>query len=94
MTSITVSFATARKTGMKEERDPAAVELLLRLVRAVYKELESQVEFASTRPAKSDLVMRTVLVQMEEFTLADLSAQLPTASRQLTKSARPPQDRR
>ena len=44
-----------------------------------------QVESASARPAKGDLVRRTVLAQVEEFTLADLSAQLPTASRQLIK---------
>ena len=44
-----------------------------------------QVESASSHPAKSDLVRRTALAQVEEFTLADLSARLPTASPQLIK---------
>jgi hypothetical protein len=57
----------------------------LSLVRSAYKEFEMQVEFASARPAKSDLVRRTVLAQVEVFTLGDLSAQLPAASRQLIK---------
>jgi hypothetical protein len=43
------------------------------------------VESSRARPAKSDLVSRTVLAQVEEFTLADLSAQMPTVSRQLIK---------
>jgi Fic family protein len=58
---------------------------LLGLIRAAYKEFELQVESASGHPAKSDLVRRTVLAQVEQFTLADLSAQLPTASPQLIK---------
>jgi len=58
---------------------------LLSLMRAAYKEFELAVESASARPAKSDLVSRTVLAQVEQFTLGDLSAQLPTASSQLIK---------
>ncbi len=58
---------------------------LLSLIRAAYKELERQVESASGRPAKSDLVRRTVLAQVEQFTLADLAAQLPSTSSQLIK---------
>jgi Fic family protein len=58
---------------------------LLSLIRAAYKDLEMQVEHSAARPAKGDLVERTVLAQVEEFTLADLSAQLPTASRPLIK---------
>ena len=57
----------------------------LGLVRTGYREFETQVESSSARPAKSDLVERTVLAQVEEFTLADLAAQLPTTSRQLIK---------
>jgi Fic family protein len=57
----------------------------LSLVRAAYRELEQQVESASARPGKSDLVRRTVLAQVEQFTLADLAAQLPMASPQLIK---------
>ena len=58
---------------------------LLSLIRAAYREFELQVESAPAHPAKSDLVRRTVLAQVEEFTLADLSAQLPSASPQLIK---------
>jgi Fic family protein len=57
----------------------------LGLVRAAYREFEVQVEFSAARPAKSDMVRRTILAQVEEFTLGDLSGQLPTASRQLIK---------
>ena len=55
------------------------------LVRGAYKEFEMQVESASARPAKSNLVRRTILAQVEEFTIAELTAQLPAASRQLIK---------
>jgi Fic family protein len=57
----------------------------LGLIRAAYREFEMQVESSAARPAKGDLVRRTVLSQLEEFTLADLSTQLPAASRQLIK---------
>ena len=57
----------------------------LALIRTAYKDFQQQVESASTRPAKSDLVRRTILEQAAEFTLADLAAQLPTASTQLIK---------
>lgn len=57
----------------------------LGIVRSAYKELERQVESVEARPAKSDLVRQTVLAQVEEFTLADLAAQLPAASPQLIK---------
>lgn len=57
----------------------------LSLLRTAYRELETQMDSASARPAKSDLVRRTVLEQVEEFTLSDLTAQLPAASRQLIK---------
>ncbi len=57
----------------------------LRLIRAAYKEFELQVESASQHPAKSSLVRQTVLAQVEDFTLADLAAELPAASPQLIK---------
>ena len=57
----------------------------LGLIRAAYREFEIQVESSSARPAKADLVRRTVLAQLGEFTLADLATQLPTVSRQLIK---------
>ena len=57
----------------------------LSMLRRAYKELERQVESVEARPAKSDLVRRTVLGQVEPFTLADMSAQLPSASPQLIK---------
>jgi hypothetical protein len=57
----------------------------LNLPPAAYKEFEPRVESGSVRPVKSDLLRRTVLAEVEEFTLADLAAQIPTASRQLIK---------
>jgi Fic family protein len=57
----------------------------LSTLRRAYKEFERQVESAGARPAKSDLIRKTVLGQVESFTLADLAAQLPVASSQLVK---------
>jgi Fic family protein len=57
----------------------------LSTLRSGYKEFERQVESVEARPAKSDLVRRTVLGQVEPFTLADMAAQLPAASSQLIK---------
>ena len=57
----------------------------LSVLRRAYKEFERQVESTKARPAKSDLVRQTVLVQVEQFTLGDLAAQLPSASTQLIK---------
>jgi hypothetical protein len=55
------------------------------MLRRAYKEFERQVESIEARPAKSDLVRQTVLAQLEQFTLGDLAAQLPSASTQLIK---------
>jgi Fic family protein len=57
----------------------------LSVLRNAYKEFELQVESVEARPAKSDLVRRTVLAQIEPFTLGDMIAQLPAASPQLIK---------
>jgi Fic family protein len=57
----------------------------LNTLRRAYKELEHQVESVEARPAKSDLVRRTVLGQVGAFTLADMAVQLPSASPQLIK---------
>ncbi|MDZ7580106.1 MAG: hypothetical protein U5R30_05645 [Deltaproteobacteria bacterium] len=57
----------------------------LSVLRLAYKEFERQVEFTEARPAKSDLVRQTVLAQVEQFTLGDLAAQLPSVSTQLIK---------
>lgn len=57
----------------------------LSILRHAYKELEQKVESTEARPAKSDLVRHAVLAQLEQFTLGDLSAQLPSASKQLIK---------
>jgi Fic family protein len=57
----------------------------LSTLRSAYKEFERQVESVEARPAKSSLVRQTVLSQVEPFTLADMSAQLPGASPQLIK---------
>jgi Fic family protein len=57
----------------------------LSTLRGAYKEFEHQVESVEARPAKSDLVRKTVLGQLGPFTLADMVAQLPAASSQLIK---------
>jgi Fic family protein len=57
----------------------------LSTLRNAYKEFGSLIESVQARPAKSDLVRRTVLDQIEKFTLADLAAQLPSVSSQLIK---------
>lgn len=57
----------------------------LSILRDAYKVLAQQIESVGGRPAKSDLVRQAVLSQVERFTLADLAAQLPTASPQLIK---------
>ena len=57
----------------------------LSMLRRAYKEFEQQVESTEARPAKSDMVRQTVLAQVEQFTLGDLAAQLPSASTQLIK---------
>ena len=58
---------------------------LLSVLRRGYQEFERQVESAEARSAKSDLVRRAVLSQVEQFTLAALAAQLPAVSPQLIK---------
>ncbi len=57
----------------------------LGVLRRAYKEFERQVESVEARPAKSELVRRAVLSQVEQFTLGDLAAKLPAASPQLIK---------
>jgi hypothetical protein len=56
------------------------------MVRSAYREFETQITMAaSVRPAKGDLIRRTVLDQVHEFTLAGILAQLPSVSPQLIK---------
>jgi len=57
----------------------------LGVLRSAYKEFEQRIEVAETRTPKSDLVRNTLLAQVEPFTLATMSAQLPAASPQLIK---------
>jgi len=57
----------------------------LGLVRSAYREFERQMETVGARPAKSEVIRKTVLAQGEAFTLADLAAQLPATSPQLIK---------
>lgn len=57
----------------------------LGVLRSGYREFERQVESTGVRPAKSELVCRTVLEQLGRFTLADLVQQAPAASPQLIK---------
>src|SRR5665648_387706 len=57
----------------------------LDVLRRAYVEFELQMGSVEARPAKSDLVRRAVLAQVEQFTLGDLAAQVPVASPQLIK---------
>ena len=57
----------------------------LGVLRSGYREFERQVESSGLRPAKSELVRRTILEQAGRFTLADLRQQAPAASPQLIK---------
>jgi Fic family protein len=57
----------------------------LGVLRSGYREFERQVEFTGVRPAKSELVQRTVMEQVGRFTLADLVQQSPAVSPQLIK---------
>lgn len=58
---------------------------LLSIIRRAYQEFEQKIESVEARPAKSDLIRQTVLEMVEEFTLADLVAMLPSVSPQLIK---------
>ncbi len=57
----------------------------LGVLRSGYREFEHQVQPTGERPAKSELVRRTVLEQLDRFTLADLVQRVPAASPQLIK---------
>lgn len=57
----------------------------LSVLRRAYNDFERQVESVAARPAKSDLVRKSVLGQVEQFTLGDLASQMPAASTQLIK---------
>lgn len=57
----------------------------LAVLRSGYREFEQQVDSSSPRPAKSELVRHAIMEQVGQFTLGDLTLQLPTASPQLVK---------
>jgi Fic family protein len=57
----------------------------LGVLRSAYKEFAHRIEAAEKGAPKSDLVRHTLLTQVEPFTLAEMSAQLPAASPQLIK---------
>jgi len=57
----------------------------LDVLRQAYDQLELQIGSVEARPAKSDLVRQTILIQLGQFTLGDLAAQVPVASPQLIK---------
>lgn len=57
----------------------------LGVLRSAYKEFEHRIEIAGKGAPKSDLVKNTLLTQVEPYTLAEMSAQLPAASTQLIK---------
>ncbi|MCC6681235.1 MAG: Fic family protein [Phycisphaeraceae bacterium] len=57
----------------------------LSVLRRGYADFSHQVEGYAGQPAKTELVRRTILAQVGEFTLADLQSQLPHVSVQLLK---------
>ncbi|MGD0464528.1 MAG: Fic family protein [Tepidisphaeraceae bacterium] len=57
----------------------------LTIVRRAYVEFAEKVERATPRGAKSELARQAALAQVGSFTLADLKAQVPSASPQLLK---------
>jgi Fic family protein len=57
----------------------------LGVVLAAYRALEEQVTSAPSRSAKSELIRQAVLTKADSFTLAELTAELPSASPQLIK---------
>jgi Fic family protein len=59
--------------------------VFLGIVRSAYQAFEQQVTSAKFRPAKSALVRRAALAQPDSFALADIAADVPTASPQLIK---------
>jgi hypothetical protein len=62
-----------------------STNFFLAILRSGYREFERHVDSASPRPAKSDLVRRTILDQVGQFTPGDLAHQCPAASQQLIK---------
>ena len=57
----------------------------LSTLRQAYKEFEQKVDSVSKQPVKTEQVKKVVLKQIGSFTLAELSNQLPSTSRQLIK---------
>jgi hypothetical protein len=57
----------------------------LGVLRSGYREFERQIEPTGVRPAKSELVRRTVFEQPGRFTMADLVQEASAASPQLIK---------
>jgi Fic family protein len=57
----------------------------LGVVRSAYRAFEEHVSSAPSRAAKSELVRRAALEKPDAFTLADLAAELPSASPHLIK---------
>lgn len=57
----------------------------LSILRQAYGEFAQKIETASGGPTKSDLLRRSILEQLGPFTIADVLAMVPSASRQLVK---------
>ncbi|MBF0452874.1 MAG: Fic family protein [Candidatus Magnetomorum sp.] len=57
----------------------------LSTLRLAYKEFEQKIDSVNKQPVKTELVKKMILKQIGTFTLAELSAQLPSTSRQLIK---------
>lgn len=57
----------------------------LSTLRQAYKEFEQKVDSINKQSVKTELVKRMIFQQLAPFTLADISTQLPSTSRQLIK---------
>ena len=57
----------------------------LGVLRGAYGAFEEQVTSSKPRPGKTEFVRQAVLAQPDAFTLADIAAQVPSASPQLIK---------
>lgn len=58
---------------------------LLGVIRSAYNEFEEQIASAPARRGKSELIRRLALGKPDSFTLADIAAEIPSASPQLIK---------
>ena len=57
----------------------------LSIIKSAYKDLSNEVESYKGRPVKSELIRQAILSQITPFTLAEISALLPSVSAQMIK---------